>query len=216
MYKKYVKRFVDIILSLIAIPFFLILFIVIAPIIYFTDRGAIFYNAERLGKNGTVFKMFKFRSMRENSEDIRNEDGSTYNGENDPRVTKIGRILRRTSLDEIPQILNVLKGDMSLIGPRPDLPEHIEQYENDDIRKLEVRPGITGYNQAYYRNSISWKERIRNDIYYIDNLSFILDLKIFFKTILTVFLHRGVYIEEIKPQTTNHIVEREKVEYANK
>lgn len=154
--------------------------------------------------------MYKFRSMKENSQDIRNEDGSTYNGEDDPRVTKIGKILRKTSLDEIPQILNVLKGDMSVIGPRPDLPEHLEQYEENENRKLEVRPGITGYNQAYYRNSVSWRERIQNDIYYIDHLNFMLDIKIIFKTIYTVILHKGIYIEN-----PNKEKEEEK-EYANK
>lgn len=154
--------------------------------------------------------MYKFRSMKEKSQDIRNEDGSTYNGEDDPRVTKIGKILRKTSLDEIPQILNVLKGDMSVIGPRPDLPEHLEQYEENENRKLEVRPGITGYNQAYYRNSVSWRERIQNDIYYIDHLNFMLDIKIIFKTIYTVILHKGIYIEN-----PNKEKEEEK-EYANK
>ena len=131
-----------------------------------------------------------------NSEDIRNEDGSTFNGENDPRVTRIGKILRKTSLDEVPQILNVLKGDMSIVGPRPDLPEHIEQYDKNEIRKLEVSPGITGYNQAYYRNSVEWKERIKNDIYYIDHLSFKMDIKILLKTVATVFKHEGVYINK--------------------
>ena len=159
---------------------------------------------------GKIFKMYKFRSMKENSQDIRNEDGSTYNGEDDPRVTKIGKLLRKTSLDETPQILNVLKGDMSIIGPRPDLPEHLEKYEENEIRKLEVRPGITGYNQAYYRNSVSWRERIQNDIYYIDHLNFMLDIKIIFKTIYTVVFHKGIYIEN-----PNKEKEEEK-EYANK
>ena len=140
--------------------------------------------------------MYKFRTMKVNSEDIRNEDGSTFNGENDPRVTRIGKILRKTSLDEVPQILNVLKGDMSIVGPRPDLPEHIEQYDKNEIRKLEVSPGITGYNQAYYRNSVEWKERIKNDIYYIDHLSFKMDIKILLKTVATVFKHEGVYINK--------------------
>ena len=194
MYKKYIKRLLDILISILCLPFFLILFIIVAPIIYISDNGNVFYNASRLGKDGKVFKMYKFRSMKINSEDIRNEDGSTYNGEDDPRVTKIGKILRKTSIDEIPQILNIIKGDMSFIGPRPDLPEHFQQYTEEEKRKLEIKPGITGYNQAYYRNSIPWKERIQNDIYYIDNMTFLLDLKIIFKTISTVFQHKGVYI----------------------
>ena len=204
MYKKYIKRCLDIILSIVLIPFFLLLLLIIGPIIYIEDKGHIFYNAERIGKNGKKFKMYKFRTMKESSEDIRNEDGSTYNGEDDPRVTKIGKTLRKTSIDEIPQIFNVLKGNMSFIGPRPDLPEHMKMYTEKEKRKLEIRPGITGYNQAYYRNSIEWKERIKNDIYYIDNLTFLIDLKIFFKTIMTVLKKHGVYIKK----------EEEKKEYA--
>lgn len=209
MYEKCMKRIIDICIAILFIPFYILIFIIIAPIIYFDDKGSVFYNAERLGKNGKIFKMYKFRTMKINSEDIRNEDGSTYNGESDPRVTKIGRVLRKTSIDEIPQILNVLKGDMSLVGPRPDLPEHIKQYKGNETRKLEVRPGITGYNQAYYRNSIEWKERIKNDVYYIDNISFIMDAKIILKTILTVFKREGVYI--IKEGN-----KKEEKEYANK
>lgn len=196
MYKKYVKRYLDIILFIILLPFFLLLLLIIGPIIYGEDKGKIFYNADRLGRKGKIFKMYKFRTMKENSKDIRNADGSTYNGENDPRLTRIGKILRKTSIDEIPQIFNVLKGDMSFIGPRPDLPEHIEKYTEKEKRKLEIRPGITGYNQAYYRNSVKWKERIKNDIYYIDNLTFLFDLKIIVKTIRTVLKKEGVYIEK--------------------
>lgn len=208
MYKKYIKRIIDICISILFMPIYILLFIIIAPIIYFSDKGPVFYNAERLGKNGKIFKMYKFRTMKVNSEDIRNTDGSTYNGEDDPRVTKIGKVLRKTSIDEVPQILNVLKGDMSFVGPRPDLPEHIKQYDGNEVRKLDIRPGITGYNQAYYRNSVEWKERIKNDIYYIDNISFIMDIKVILKTILTVFKHEGVYI--------NKDVNKEEKEYANK
>ena len=161
MYRIFLKRFLDIIFSIVIMPFFLIVLLIIGPIIFLEDKGKIFYNAARLGKNGKVFKMYKFRSMKEKSKDIRNEDGSTYNGEDDPRVTKIGKILRKTSIDELPQIINVLKGDMSFIGPRPDLPEHMKMYKRKQKRKLEVRPGITGYNQAYYRNSVDWKTRIK-------------------------------------------------------
>lgn len=159
--------------------------------------------------------MYKFRTMKENCKDIRNKDGSTYNGENDPRVTKIGKILRKTSIDEVPQILNVLKGDMSIIGPRPDLPEHINSYKDNEKRKLELNPGITGYNQAYYRNSVLWKNRIQNDIYYIDNVSLWLDIKIFLKTIFTVFKHNGIYISKEEPIVTK-IIEEGNKEYANK
>jgi lipopolysaccharide/colanic/teichoic acid biosynthesis glycosyltransferase len=196
MYRKYFKRIVDILLSIIALPFWCVLFIIIAPIICIEDRGAVFYNAPRLGKDGQVFKMYKFRSMKMNVPDLRNEDGSTFNAENDPRLTKIGKFIRKTSIDETPQLLNVLKGDMSIIGPRPDLPEHIYEYENNEVRKLEVRPGVSGYNQAYFRNTIPWKERIKNDIYYVDHLALLFDMKIFFRTIDSVLNRKAVYIEE--------------------
>lgn len=198
MYKKYFKRILDLALAIIALPIWFIILIVIGPLIYFEDKGPIFYNAPRLGKDGKIFKMYKLRSMKVNAPDIRNEDGSTFNSEDDPRLTKIGKLIRKTSLDEIPQFLNIIKGDMSIIGPRPDLPEHMRLYEGNEARKLEVRPGLTGYNQAYFRNTISWKERIKNDIYYVDNLSFWLDLKIFFRTILAVLKRENIFIEQNK------------------
>lgn len=193
MYINFVKRFIDIIIGLLAFPFVLILIIIMGPIIYFNDRGPIFYNAERLGFNGKPFKMFKFRSMFVNAPDIRNEDGSTYNGDDDPRVTKVGRFMRKTSIDEIPQFLNVLLGDMSLIGPRPDPLDDMNIYTEHQKKKLIVRPGITGYNQAYYRNSVEQNEKFEHDVYYAENVSFLLDLKIFFKTISTVLSHDSVY-----------------------
>lgn len=195
MYKKFFKKFFDIIISLLALPFFFILLLIIAPLIYLSDKGSIFYNALRLGKDGKVFKMYKFRSMKMNAPDIRNEDGSTFNSEKDLRLTKIGKFLRKTSIDEIPQIINVLKGNMSFIGPRPDLPEHLHLYEGKEVRKLEVRPGITGLNQAYYRNAIPWKDRIVHDIYYVDKMSLFLDLKIIFKTALVIIKRNNVYVE---------------------
>lgn len=211
MYKKYIKRVLDIVISILILPFFLILLFIISPIIYIEDKGHIFYNANKLGKDGKTFKMYKFRTMRENSEDIRNKDVSTYNGENDPRVTKIGKILRKTSIDEIPQIINIIKGDMSFIGPRPDLPEHLNVYNDIEKRKIEVRPGITGYNQAYYRNSIPWKERIKNDVYYVENITFLLDIQVLFKTCISVFKHTGVYINEKQQENKDG-----SKEYANK
>ena len=193
MYKKFGKRALDIVLCLIAVPIFALIFIFVAPAIYFADRGPVFYNAERLGRNGKIFKMYKFRSMRMNAPDLRNADGSTFNSEDDPRLTRIGKFIRKTSLDEAPQIFNVLKGDMSIIGPRPDLPEHRRLYEGSEERKLDIRPGVSGYNQAYFRNTAPWKERIKNDIYYIDHLSIWLDVKIFFITAAMVLCRKNVY-----------------------
>jgi lipopolysaccharide/colanic/teichoic acid biosynthesis glycosyltransferase len=196
MYKNFFKRLFDLTLALVALPFWLIILVIIGPIIYLQDKGSIFYNAPRLGKNGKVFKMYKFRSMKMNAPDLRNEDGSTFNAEDDPRLTRIGKFIRKTSLDETPQLLNIIKGDMSIIGPRPDLPEHYELYEGNEGRKLEIRPGVTGYNQAYFRNTVPWKERIQNDIYYIDHLSWWLDIKIFFKTAISVLKREDVFVTE--------------------
>jgi len=195
MYKRFFKRFLDFILALIALPFWVIILVIIGPIICFQDKGSIFYNAPRLGRNGKLFKMYKFRSMKTNAPDVRNDDGSTFNSEDDPRLTNIGKFIRKTSLDETPQLLNVIKGDMSIIGPRPDLPEHRGQYVSNEERKLEVRPGVTGFNQAYFRNTIPWKERIKNDIYYIDHLTIWMDIKVFFKTVVSVLKQDHVFVK---------------------
>lgn len=204
MYKNLLKRVFDLILAIIALPFWLIILVIIGPTIYFQDKGSIFYNAPRLGKNGKIFKMYKLRSMKLNAPDLRNEDGSTFNAEDDPRLTNIGNFIRKTSLDETPQLLNIIKGDMSIIGPRPDLPEHSELYQGNEERKLEVRPGVTGYNQAYFRNTVPWKERIQNDIYYIDRLSWWLDIKIFFKTAKSVLKREDVFVTGKDTKSNNN------------
>ncbi|MCG8540741.1 MAG: sugar transferase [Clostridia bacterium] len=205
MYRYFFKRIFDLILALIAIPFWLIILLIIGPIIHFQDKGSIFYNAPRLGKNGKIFKMYKFRSMKITAPDIRNKDGSTFNSNDDPRLTMIGKFIRNTSLDETPQLINIIKGDMSIIGPRPDLPEHRDMYEGNEKRKLEIRPGITGFNQAYYRNSAPWKDRIKHDIYYIDHLSFWLDIKIFIKTISSVLKReKNVYVTDASSKQINN------------
>lgn len=193
MYRKYGKRFLDLVLAIIALPFWLIIMLFIGPIIYIQDKGSIFYNAPRLGKDGKIFKMYKFRSMIMNAPDIRNEDGSTFNSEDDPRLTRIGKFIRKTSLDESPQLINIIKGEMSIIGPRPDLPEAINTYTKIEKRKLEVRPGVSGYSQAYFRNSISAEEKFKNDVFYVDNMTLKLDAKIFFKTIFSVFLGDNIF-----------------------
>lgn len=196
MYNKFFKRFFDLLIALIGLPFFVVICIVIAPFIYLEDKGSVFYNGERIGRNGKMFRMHKFRSMKVNSPDIRLADGSTYNGKDDPRVTRIGHFLRETSLDEVPQILNILKGEMSLIGPRPDPPDWIDKYAEEYRVFLTVRPGITGYSQAYYRNSDESLEKMKHDAYYAKNVSFKLDCMIFFKTIQTVLKHENLYREE--------------------
>ena len=192
MYKHFFKRATDIIIGILALPFVVLLILIIGPLIYFNDRGPIFYNGDRLGRNGKIFKMFKFRSMYVNAPDIRLKDGSTFNSEDDPRVTKIGRFLRKTSLDEIPQFLNVLLGDMSVVGPRPDTPDFLDVYLKEHPIILTIRPGITGYNQAYFRNSISGREKRINDVYYTEHLSFLLDVRIVLKTVATVVLRKNI------------------------
>lgn len=198
MYKYFFKRLIDLIFATVAMPFWLIIFVIISPIIYFQDKGSIFYNASRLGKDGKIFKMYKFRSMKMCAPDIRNEDGSTFNSENDPRLTRIGKFIRKTSLDETPQLLNIIKGEMSIIGPRPDLPEAINHYQGDERLKISMRPGITGFSQAYYRNSVSAKDKFSNDVYYVENISFLLDLKIIIKTVHVVLKNKNIYVSTDK------------------
>ena len=196
MYIHFFKRVIDLIFALIALPFVLLVIIIIAPFIWFDDRGPIFYAGKRIGYKGKPFGMLKFRSMKVNAPDIRLEDGSTYNGDDDPRVTKVGRFLRKTSLDEIPQFLNVLTGQMSLIGIRPDPLDWLEKYNVHERVILTVKPGITGYNQAYCRNSVDGLVKLKNDVYYAEHISFWLDVKIFFKTIKTVLFRENINIDE--------------------
>lgn len=197
MYKKFGKRLIDIVIGICALPFVLLVIIVFGPIIYFTDKGPIFYNANRLGKDGKPYKMFKLRSMKVNAPDIRNADGSTFNGDDDPRVTRIGSFMRKTSIDELPQFLNVLLGDMSIIGPRPTVSStgiNLETMDEVKRKHYSVRPGITGYSQAYYRNSISQEQKYINDAYYADNVSLIFDIKIFAKTVMSVLKRENIYV----------------------
>ena len=193
MHKNFFKRIFAIIIGLSAFPFVLLLIIVLGPIIYFEDKGPIFYNGPRIGKGGKVFKMCKFRSMMVNAPDLRTADGSTYNGDDDPRVTKIGRFMRQTSLDEIPQFLNVLFGQMSFVGNRPDTPRMLDVYTDEQKKWLFItKPGITGYSQAYYRNSTTNEEKIANDIYYAQHESLWFDVTIIFRTIKTVLFRENI------------------------
>lgn len=195
MYVKFVKRLLDIIVSFCALPFVFLVVAVMAPFIYFEDKGPIFYNATRRGKDGFEFKMFKLRSMYVNSPNIKNSDGSTFNSADDPRVTKVGRFMRKTSVDELPQILNVFLGHMSFIGPRPTLATTpYDQLPDISKRRLGARPGITGYAQAYYRNSITQQEKFKHDCYYVENVSFLLDVKILLQTIKSVLKRENIYV----------------------
>lgn len=193
MYKKFVKRFIDTAISLIFMPVLLLIIAIVGILIKLEDKGPIFYCGKRLGQHQKVYKMIKFRSMFVNAPDLRNVDGSTYNSSQDYRQTRIGRILRKTSIDELPQLINVLKGDMSLVGPRPSPLGNEHTYDEVYKMKFRVKPGITGYTQAYFRNSIELEKKKKYDVYYIENISFLLDLKIIVKTITTVFNRKGIY-----------------------
>ena len=206
MYERCFKRIIDLMLSVLGLPVFGLIYVVVAPMIILDDGLPVFYNALRIGKNGKLFKMYKFRTMKKNAPDIRLADGSTYNGVDDPRVTRVGRFLRSTSIDEIPQILNMLKGEMSLIGPRPDPPDWLERYPSEVRIFLQVRPGLTGYSQAFFRNSVDGNEKMKNDAYYAKHCTFLMDLKIFLKSIVVVLGHENTY----KDMSQNQMDETEK------
>ena len=192
-YQKTVKRVIDLVLSIIVLPVALLLMLPIAIAVKAEDGGPVLYRSKRLGIGFNQFDMLKFRSMKVGAPDIRNADGSTYNSDHDERVTKVGKFLRETSLDEIPQLFNIIKGDMSIIGPRAGDAESKDTYANDERDKLLVRPGVTGYSQAYFRNSLDVRSKRLYDAYYAHRVSFALDLRVFCKTVLTVLKHENIY-----------------------
>ncbi len=194
MYKKIFKRIFDVIFSFLLLPIVLFVILFFGFFIILDDGFPIIYKSKRRGLNGRVFDIYKLRTMKNNSPDIRLEDGSTFNCENDTRLTSIGKKIRKLSVDEIPQIINVFIGNMSIIGPRPSLVS-MKYEELDEFRKkrLLVLPGITGYSQAYYRNSISQDKKIEYDCWYVDNISFVNDVKILFKTVEQVFIKKDIY-----------------------
>lgn len=198
MYQFVIKRLIDIMLSLILLPFLVIAIFLVGIIIKLEDGGPIFFLDTRLGFNQNKFTMFKFRSMTVNAPDIRNSDGTTYNAPNDNRVTNVGRVIRKLSIDELPQLINVLKGDMSFVGPRPSPLGDKSIYPVRFFDKFKVKPGVTGYNQAYFRNGSSMDERIKHDSYYVEQISFLLDFKIVLRTIKTVFSSNNVYRNQSK------------------
>ncbi len=194
MYKHFFKPLFDFFLALTALPFILLLCIPVAIAIKADDKGPVFYCGKRIGRNGKPFKMVKFRTMKVNAPDIRLNDGSTYNSDDDDRVTKVGKFLRKTSIDELPQIFNILKFQMSFIGPRPDPVDWLEKYADDERDFLKLRPGVTGYNQAYFRNSADGQQKIDNDNYYYKHISLWFDIKIFFKTFICVVKKENVNV----------------------
>lgn len=190
---KIIKRFFDIIIGIISMPFLIIVVILVGTAIKLDDGGPIFYKAKRIGRNSKIFDMMKFRSMIVNAPNYTNPDGSSYNASDDDRVTKVGKFIRKTSIDELPQFWNVLIGDMSFIGPRASGAGALDNYQDDEKPKMNVRPGLTGYTQAYYRNDISVRNKRLLDAWYATHVTFGLDMRILFKTFKTVFKKENIY-----------------------
>ena len=194
-----VKRVFDLVISTIGLIILSPIFLILAIIVKLDSKGPVFFAHTRYGKNGKKFKMYKFRTMYENAQDMINdftpeqmkEWKENFKLQDDPRITKVGKFLRKTSLDELPQIVNIIKGDLSIIGPRPVIEEELEKYGDNKDKFLSVTPGLTGYWQANGRSSTTYEQRMEMELYYIDNISPKLDVKIFFKTIESVIKKEG-------------------------
>lgn len=187
LYGRYIKRILDFSLAFIALIVLAIPMAIVAVIIKLDSSGPVIFKQKRIGKGGKVFEIYKFRSMCVGAE---GQGSGVYSGKGDARVTRIGRIIRATSIDELPQLVNILKGDMSFIGPRPPLTYHpwdYSEYTEEQLRMFEVRPGITGWAQVNGRKDVEWNHRIELNVWYVDNVSLFLDIKIFFLTIFKVF-----------------------------
>lgn len=196
---KIFKRTIDIVLSSVAMVVLSPVFAVIALAIKLESRGPVFFKHTRIGKDGKIIKIYKFRSMVENAEDLikeftpeqMKEYKENYKLANDPRITKVGKFLRKTSLDELPQLINIIKGDLSIIGPRPVVAEELKKYGPNIEKFLSVTPGLTGYWAANGRSCTSYEQRMQMELFYIDNLSLKMDVKVFFKTIEAVVKRKG-------------------------
>ncbi len=187
MYKTSIKRIFDVLISALMLIILSPLILVVILLIKIDSPGSAVFKQERIGRDGKVFVIYKFRSMKQNSE---HTGSGVYSGKGDSRVTKLGKILRATSIDELPQLVNVIKGDMSFIGPRPPLTYHPwkwEEYSDEQKRMFEVRPGITGWAQVHGRRCVEWNERIKMNVWYVDHVTFWLDVKILFMTVGKVF-----------------------------
>ena len=201
LYEDVVKRGTDILVSATALVVLSPVFGILALLIKREDGGPVFFLAPRIGRDCKKFTMLKFRGMYVGAPDIRNADGSTYNAEDDFRMTKIGRFMRETSLDELPQLVNVLKGEMSLVGPRPGTWDMLDTYTGWELDKMKARPGITGYTQAYFRNGIDSRSRRVYDAWYANHVSMTLDFGILARTVRTVLHKEHVYSDDRKRET---------------
>ena len=191
---KFIKRTIDIIGSIIGLVVLSPILLIVIVAIKIESNGPVVFSQERVGYKGKKFKMYKFRSMVQNAEELKDRlksqnemDGPMFKMKNDPRVTKVGRIIRKTSLDEIPQLVNVLKGDMSLVGPRPSLENEVEEFEDWMLRRLDVKPGLTCYWQVSGRNDIDFRDWMKLDIKYVDEQNILVDIKLILKTVLVLF-----------------------------
>lgn len=190
MYLHFFKRLIDFVAALLGLILLSPILLVLMVILAISNRGTPFFFQERPGKNARIFRLIKFKTMN----DRKGEDGRLLPDKD--RITPIGRFVRSASLDELPQLLNVLKGEMSLIGPRPQLVKYLPLYNEEQARRHEVRPGITGWAQVNGRNAISWEQKFAYDVWYVDNCSFLLDIKILWMTVLKVFLRQGINASE--------------------
>lgn len=194
-----IKRVIDVILASVALILLSPLFAIIAIAIKIDSKGPVFFAHKRIGKNGKIIKLYKFRSMVINAEELiksftpkqMREYKENYKLTNDPRITKVGKFLRKTSLDELPQLINIINGDLSIIGPRPVVADELEKYGVNKDKFLSVTPGLTGYWAANGRSNTTYEQRMEMELYYIDNLSLKMDIKVFFKTILSVLKKEG-------------------------
>ena len=189
-YEAVFKRLVDVVVSILIVILFCWLYLIIALIVRLKLGSPVIFKQDRPGKNGKVFKLCKFRSM----SDTRDENGELL--PDALRLSKFGRILRSTSLDELPELFNIIKGDMSIVGPRPLLVKYLKYYNAHDMRRHEVRPGLTGLAQVSGRNAISWKEKFQKDVEYVDNVTFLMDAKVILLTIKNVIRREGIEFEE--------------------
>lgn len=183
-YERFVKRPLDIFCSLLAIVVFWWLFVIVAILVRVKLGSPVLFTQDRPGKNEKIFKLYKFRTMT----DARDENGNLL--PDDVRLTKFGKLLRSTSLDELPEVFNILKGDMSIIGPRPLLVKYLPLYNQEQKRRHEVRPGLSGYAQVNGRNTVSWEDRFRMDVYYVDHVTFLGDVKVILNTVMKAFVKR--------------------------
>ena len=191
IYVRFIKRFIDIILSIIGLIILSPILLITALLVKITSKGPILFKQDRIGINGKIFKMYKFRSMIVGAENIGSRN---YSFKGDPRVTKVGKIITTTSIDELPQLINIIKGEMSIIGPRPVLtyfPCKYEEYTEEQLKRFEVKPGVTGLAQINGRKGIPWDQRIKYDVEYVEKISICLDIKIFLKTIYNVIFMKN-------------------------